>query len=282
METIQNNKKIPCSVGILTLNSEKVLRRCLESVRDFSEIIICDGNSVDDTIKIAEEYGCKIIKQYDSEEKNLSCVTDKATVRNKNLNASTNDWHLFLDSDDALSEDAVSEIKKIVTNPKNKFLIYRIPMKIFIDGREIRYASNYPMYQIRLFNKKTGANFIRPIHERVNYDKNKFETGTLRGSYNIHWSQQRADNFWKGTSKFYAEHEIEQYQKNSPFFYLKWVIWHRFKIVARIVIYSFKNLFFHGFKNTMPLRIGLCRVGYNLLIAWGSTKKQFFKRPKIS
>src|SRR3989338_3793266 len=276
METIQNNKKISCSVGILTLNSEKVLRRCLESVKNFSEIIICDGNSIDGTLQIGKEYGCKVIKQYDSEEKNLSCVSDKATVRNKNLDAATNDWYIFLDSDDSLSYDAVDEIRKIVASQENKYLIYKIPMRIFIENRKIECASNYPMYQIRLFNRKTGASFIRPVHERVEFDR-KFKVGTLKGFYDIHWSKGRVDNFWEGTSKFYANYEVEQYKKSSLFFYFKWVLFHRFKIIARIILYSTKNYIFHGLKSSMPPKVELCRIGYNLLIAWGSTKKQFLK-----
>ena len=41
------SEKINCSVGILTFNSEETLLKCLESVSDFSEIIICDGGNTD-------------------------------------------------------------------------------------------------------------------------------------------------------------------------------------------------------------------------------------------
>jgi glycosyltransferase involved in cell wall biosynthesis len=50
-------EKIRCSVGILTYNSGKNLRRALESVKNFSNIIIADGGSTDDTLQIAAEYG---------------------------------------------------------------------------------------------------------------------------------------------------------------------------------------------------------------------------------
>jgi len=88
--------KIPCSVGILTLNSGATLRRCLDSVKDFAEIVICDGNSTDDTLEIAREYGAKIVKQYDSNEPNLRCNKDKANVRQKNMEAASYDWYFFM------------------------------------------------------------------------------------------------------------------------------------------------------------------------------------------
>ncbi len=56
------------SVIIPTLNEEKYLRKCLESIcrqdceRNF-EIIISDGYSTDQTVEIAKEYGAKIIQE---------------------------------------------------------------------------------------------------------------------------------------------------------------------------------------------------------------------------
>tara|TARA_Y100001935_G_scaffold253378_1_gene259446 strand:+ start:1046 stop:1237 length:192 start_codon:yes stop_codon:yes gene_type:complete len=56
-------KKIDCTVGILTYNCGDVLKNALESVSFCSEIIICDGGSTDNTLSVAEEYGCRVIKQ---------------------------------------------------------------------------------------------------------------------------------------------------------------------------------------------------------------------------
>ena len=55
-----NNGKIKCSIGILTLNCEDTLARCLENLRDFDEIIVCDGNSTDKTIGIAKNSAQKL------------------------------------------------------------------------------------------------------------------------------------------------------------------------------------------------------------------------------
>ena len=57
--------KIPCTVGILTKNSGKTLKRALESVKDCAEIIISDGGSTDSTIIIAEKYADHIAKHED-------------------------------------------------------------------------------------------------------------------------------------------------------------------------------------------------------------------------
>lgn len=267
--------KIPCSIGVLTLNSEKTLRRCLNSVKDFAEIVICDGNSTDKTLEIAKEYNARIVKQYESDELNLRCDTDKANVRNKNMNAASYDWYVWLDSDDALSPKVVEEIRKIADNPSPEYLFYNMPMRIFIEGKEIKHSSNYPMYQIRLFSRKTGARFIKPVHERIEFDKEKFKIGKLNGYYDIHWSRKRAENFWRGTIMPYIDYEIEASKRSGILNYLKWVLFYRFKQILRIFIFSLKNYLFYGFKENMPLKIELARIGFHFLIFWRLTKKQF-------
>ena len=45
------------SVVINTYNAEKFLKRVLDSVKDFDEIVVCDMESTDNTVAIAKEYG---------------------------------------------------------------------------------------------------------------------------------------------------------------------------------------------------------------------------------
>jgi len=50
---------------IPTLNSAKVLKSCLESIKfqtQKNKIIIADGGSTDDTLQIAQKYNCQIVK----------------------------------------------------------------------------------------------------------------------------------------------------------------------------------------------------------------------------
>lgn len=278
MSGIQNEAqaygKIPCSVGILTLNSEKTLRRCLESVKNFAEIIVCDGNSTDGTFAIAREYGCKIVKQYESDKPNLRCDADKANVRTKNMNAASFDWYVFLDSDDALSPEVVQEIKKIAESKNPEYQIYRMPMRIFIGGREIKHSSNYPMHQIRFFNRKTGAYFRNPVHERIVYDETKYKLGTLIGFYDIHWSAERAQNFWQTIANYISlDAETAKFKDFGDF--VKWGILARLKTTAGIIIKSLKNYLFYGFRESMPIKIEAGRVIYNIMLIFLFTKKYF-------
>ena len=48
------------SAILITLNEEKNIARCLESVSFCNEIIVIDGSSSDKTIEIAKSFGAKV------------------------------------------------------------------------------------------------------------------------------------------------------------------------------------------------------------------------------
>ncbi len=158
--------KISCTVEVLTRNSAATLARCLESVKDFAEIIILDGNSTDGTLEIANQYGCRIVKQYDTNEP-LRRITDFSEVRNKGMRLAKYDWFLYVDSDEYLSPEAGEEIRSIVENPKPKAYVFWQPRVYVFDGKAVNCATTYPNQQPRFFHRGAVEGFIKPVHERV-------------------------------------------------------------------------------------------------------------------
>lgn len=159
-------EKISCTVEILTRNNAQTLRRCLESVRDFAEIIVIDGNSTDRTREIAASHGCVILKQYETNEP-LVRISDFSEVRNKGLAHATYDWFMFIDADEYLSPEVVEEIRLIVESSNPPAHIFWQPRKYVFDDRVVECATTYPNRQIRLFHRKFVSKFIKPIHERI-------------------------------------------------------------------------------------------------------------------
>lgn len=160
------DRKISCSVEILTRNSAVTLEKCLESVKDFAEIIILDGNSTDHTLEIARKYGCRIYKQYETSEPEI-IIKDYAEVRNKGLGLANYDWFLYIDSDEYLSAEVVEEIRSVVESPRPEFFVWWQPRKYILDGKIIDCATTYPNQQIRFFHKKAVKQFVKPIHEKI-------------------------------------------------------------------------------------------------------------------
>lgn len=156
---------IACSVGVLTHNSALVLRRCLDSLRGFDQIIIADGGSTDETLEIAREYGCTIIDQTNPGQP----IEDFALERNRLLDAARHDWFFYLDSDELMTPELAQQIAAIVVDSSKRPLAYKIRYQIVSHDLLVRYASYKSYYQIRLFHKKSGGRFFKKVHERVRF-----------------------------------------------------------------------------------------------------------------
>jgi len=91
------------SIIIPTFNSENTLSQCLKGVLSqsypFYEVIVVDNFSNDGTVRIANEFGVKILQQ--------KC--NPALARNAGINNSTGEHILFLDSDQILSAAVINE-----------------------------------------------------------------------------------------------------------------------------------------------------------------------------
>ena len=89
------------SISIPTRNSSKTLKLCLESILASTypniEIIVVDGNSTDNTVKIAEEYGAKVI----------NCNWGLLGARYMGFMASRGSYILMLDSDQVLEPTTI-------------------------------------------------------------------------------------------------------------------------------------------------------------------------------
>jgi len=103
----KTSEKPKVSIIIPTYNSEGTLLECLKAVFNqsypFYEVIIVDSFSNDHTVRIAKEFGVKIIEQKCS----------PASARNIGTANSTGKYVFFLDSDQVLSPYVVEECVKM-------------------------------------------------------------------------------------------------------------------------------------------------------------------------
>lgn len=132
------------SAIIHTYNSEKYLEECLQSVKECDEIIICDMHSTDNTIEIANKFGCRIIYHEN--------VGYADPARNFALEHAQNDWILVVDSDEIVPEELLNYLKDQITKPDCPD-VFTIPRKNFMFGRWIQGAGWYPGNQTRFFRK---------------------------------------------------------------------------------------------------------------------------------
>src|SRR5437879_309471 len=99
---MSEENRLPLSVAIITLNEERNLPRCLESVRELAaEIVVVDSNSTDGTRAVAEKFGAKFEIHPWSGQINQCRVA---------LKRCTQPWVLCLDADEALSPELKDSI----------------------------------------------------------------------------------------------------------------------------------------------------------------------------
>jgi glycosyltransferase involved in cell wall biosynthesis len=134
------------SVVVITLNEEKNIGRCIESVKRVAdEIIVVDSFSQDRTVEIARALGA-IVKQ--------STFNGYINQKNKAINEASNHYVLLLDADEFLSNELAASILKEKENFTYK--AYSMKRCNIFRGQYIRHGLWYPDRKLRLFDKRFG------------------------------------------------------------------------------------------------------------------------------
>ena len=131
------------SGNIITLNEEKNIAACIESMQTVcDEIIVVDSGSTDNTIEIARRLGATIINQPylgDGIQKNVA------------LNHTRNAWVLSLDADERLTPEMTHAIQQLSLE-STSLEGYSFRRQNMIGNRWIKHCGWYPDRCIRLYN----------------------------------------------------------------------------------------------------------------------------------
>jgi glycosyltransferase involved in cell wall biosynthesis len=150
------------SVLILTHNSDRTLTRCLESVKDFDEIIVVDSGSQDMTEQITHSYMGQFI---------VNRFIGFSEQRNFAISKASHEWCLVVDSDECVTDELKKELYKIL-ELKDSLPLYRIMRTEYILGKETKTGHGRSGYQERFF-KKSRVHYEGKIHETPVIDGKK-------------------------------------------------------------------------------------------------------------
>lgn len=151
--------KTTLSVAIATYNEAENIDRCLKAVSDWvDEIIVVDGKSSDDTVKIAKQYKkCKIIS---TDNKAMFHINKQMAI-----DACQSDWILQLDADEVVTEELKNEILNTIEDSKfNGFWINR---QNYFLGKFLKKGGVYPDPTIRLYRRGFGKLPCKNVHEQA-------------------------------------------------------------------------------------------------------------------
>ncbi len=146
---------IKASVYIICKNEEKHIKRVLESVKEFDEIIIVDSGSTDNTLEIAKNYTKNIYHQ-----EWMGFAKQKEYARS----LCSNEWVLNLDADEELTIELKNEI--ISTINENKFDGLNIKISSLYLGKFNSEKSKFNR-RIRFFRKDLGYYPDKLVHESI-------------------------------------------------------------------------------------------------------------------
>jgi len=144
------------SVYIIAYNEAEKVAATIRSVQWADEIILVDSWSTDDTQKIAEGYGVKVV-QVD--------FKGFGDLRNKAIATCSGDWIFSLDADERCTPEVMQEIRDIANSPQS-LDVYQVPRRNYFMGRWIRHSGWYPNYrQPQLFRNGSMSYDLKPVHE---------------------------------------------------------------------------------------------------------------------
>jgi tetratricopeptide (TPR) repeat protein len=161
---------------MIVKNGAASLARCLRSVEGIvSRITIGDTGSTDDTLRIAAQFGARVIS--------VPWHNDFAAARNCVLAKAECDWILFLDADEMLDPQAVQQIPRLLLDPS--VAAYDITAWNYVmdpgfrsSGEQAQpnpalllqtkpFPAFFPSTNTRLFRRHPGVYFEHCVHETV-------------------------------------------------------------------------------------------------------------------
>lgn len=220
---------------IITSNEEKNIKECIESVKSvqcISEIFLIDSNSKDRTVEIATGFHAKVIST------DITNVTEK---RKLSLKEAVNDWLLFIDADERITEELRKELDSLKPELNNNVSGYLINRKNFYLGKWIKHCSIYPDYHIRLFNKNKAHITERIIHEGVEVTG---DTVRLQNDL-LHYSVPTIENMIDKIN-YYSTFEAQEHFQNKKSISKFGVFTHAVSAFLRVYISR------KGFKDGLP------------------------------
>lgn len=193
------------SVTIITLNEERNIERCINSLKGLAdEIVLVDSGSTDRTTEIAKSLGAKVFfREFD----------DYSSQKNFAVGKAKGNWIFSIDADEVVSPELAKDLKIAVK--AEDINGYLIPRRNFILGAEIKHTRFSPDKHVWLWRGDKGK-WVGKVHEEVLVDG---WTRELRGA-KIHYQYETVSEFWNMINIYterIADEMVSQKKKFSYF-----------------------------------------------------------------
>jgi glycosyltransferase involved in cell wall biosynthesis len=248
---------IKISACLVIYNEEKVIKRCLDSLKDAVDeiIIVHDGPCSDKTLDICRKYTKKIFIR--------DRVGEAEPHRPFCLEQASGEWVLTIDADEYMTEEFRKNIRKLVENKSVDG--YTVIWPLYHKGKKITFGPLSRLHRLALFRKdKTTISGV--VHDWYNVSGNikgvdfvlehrpltELHTYKLFKKKDIKWAFVQAKHLIKNNKA-----------KHPAFFYaIKAVIWFTLIFPYFLIL---KILFIYGF---LGIRMSFLEALYNFYVNW--------------
>ncbi|AFZ35563.1 glycosyl transferase family 2 [Stanieria cyanosphaera PCC 7437] len=133
------------SIYILTYNEEIDIAACIESASVTDDVIVVDSFSTDRTVEIASTYPVRVVQhKFESHGKQRTWMLKNIPTKYE--------WVYILEADERMTPELFAECLAAIKS--QQAIGYYVAERVMFMGKWIRHSTQYPRYQMRLFEKR--------------------------------------------------------------------------------------------------------------------------------
>lgn len=200
-----NHQKEKITALIISYNEIGYIEKCVESVSFADEIIVVDSYSTDGTFEYLKDHPKVNVIQRP--------FTNFTSQKSFALKQATNDWILFLDADEVISENLKTEVQDTV-NSNTEIVAFWFYRKFMFQNSPLHFSGWQTDKNYRLF-RKSKAQFSdkKIVHETLDVDG---KSGILKEKL-THFCYKNYEDYkakmlrygrLKAKESFYREHQF--------------------------------------------------------------------------
>ena len=169
------------SVVIIVKDGGKTIKATLDALTQFSDVVVYDNGSVDDTLEIVKKFTNVNLVQ--------GVFQGFGPTKNKATTYAKNDWVLILDSDEVADKNFISHLKNKSLNDES---VYMVNMVSYYKDVRVKYSGWNNEKHVRLYNRSFTQYNNNYVHEDIETDG--FDVVLLQGDIK-HYSYQSIHDF---------------------------------------------------------------------------------------
>ena len=224
IDIILKKKNNKLSILVLSFNNIDQINELLENIDFADEIIVIDSFSTDGTAEAIRDHKDIILLQHPFQ--NFSAQ------RNFAISQSKNDWVLFIDTDERLTDELKIEIMQSVNEPGG-VVAFGFFRRFFMNNAPLKYSGYQDEKIYRLFHKKRAIYDVNKlVHETLLIDgRSKMFKNRL-----LHYSYTSENSFKEKLTQYAKLRAKELYKKKLKPNYFHFLIKPPFRFFKHFVI----------------------------------------------